>query len=180
MKPYRRLLLLLLFTALGLIFTSRPFWRQFYPFPYRPLIRTEARADRVDPRLVAAVIKVESGFNPWAVSQKGAVGLMQVMPATAAWIARVNGWRLNPGSLADPATNIRLGTWYLGYLFRQFHDLNLVLAAYNGGRTNVLRWRAGRSLGTGRDISRIPFPETRRFVRKVLLAYRFYRWLYGP
>lgn len=176
----KRFILLLIFLIISLGFASRPFWRLVYPFPDRPIISREARLAGFDPRLVAAVIKVESNFEPLAVSQKGAMGLMQIMPQTAEWVSRTNHWPFVKSQLFDPATNIRIGTWYLGYLFRQFNGLTPALAAYNGGRNNVARWQSFLSFKNGVDYSRIPFPETRRFVQKVLFAYRFYQWLYGP
>ena len=176
----KRFVLILVFAALAVGFASRPFWRLVYPFPHRVAISREARLAGLDPRVVAAVIKVESNFAPMAISQKGAVGLMQVMPKTAQWVAKTNNWSLTNTQLFDPDTNIKIGTWYLGYLFRQFNGLTLAIAAYNGGRGNVAKWRAGLSTNKGFDYKRIPYLETRFFVQRVLFTYQFYRWLYSP
>ena len=176
----KRFVLLLVFLVLAVGFASRPFWRWVYPFPDRAIINREARLAGLDPRLVAAVIKVESNFNPVAVSQKGAIGLMQIMPKTAQWVAKTNNWPLVTSQLFEPSSNIKIGTWYLGYLFRQFNGLTLTIAAYNGGRSNVSQWQSQLSSRQGFDYNRIPFPETRQFVQRVLFAYQFYRWLYGP
>lgn len=176
----KRFILVVVFLAFALGLASKPFWRLVYPFPDRPTISREARLAGLDPRLVAAVIKVESNFAPLAVSQKGAIGLMQIMPRTAAWVAQMNHWPFVNSQLFDSTTNIRIGTWYLGYLFGQFNGLSPAVAAYNGGRNNVARWKAFLSSKNGADYSQIPFPETRRFVQKVFFSYRFYQWLYSP
>ena len=107
----------------------------------------------VDPALIAAVIRVESGFRPDAVSPRGAQGVMQVMPDTAALLGFASG--------AEPQTNIDIGTRYLAHLLDQFGgDVELALAAYNAGPGAVRRW------GTVP-----PFRETRAFVRRVSAAY---------
>ncbi|HEX6988181.1 MAG TPA: lytic transglycosylase domain-containing protein [Bacillota bacterium] len=160
--------------------------RWAYPLPYRDVVVTHADSRGLDAALVAAVIRVESGFNPMAVSPRGARGLMQVMPATGEWVATQLGMTgFEPGDLHDVDTNIAIGTWYLADLLRTFDDdLVLALAAYNGGRGNVSRWiqdRPGASLRDGsldQRLAEIPFPETRRFVRRVLDGYRFYQLLY--
>jgi len=150
------------------------------PFPYRALVWQSARHMRLDPFLVAGVVRVESRFQPQVVSRRGAVGLMQIMPSTAVWIQRQLGERGTP-DLDDPAVNLRLGTWYLRYLNRRF-DGNwvLTLAAYNGGPQTVERWLGQgtlKSVDTNRDT--IPYPETRHFVQRVFLFRQLYRWMYG-
>ncbi len=157
--------------------SSKDFWRLFYPFPYRQTVEIQAKKNGLDPLLVAAVIRVESKFQAGAISNKGAIGLMQVMPQTGYWAAGEMGL---PGfsvrQLANPSINLAIGTWYLARLHREFGgNLVQVLAAYNGGDHNVKKW-----LRTGRldKISDIPFPETRNFVTKVLAGYVIYRRLY--
>jgi soluble lytic murein transglycosylase len=139
------------------------------------------RVYNVDPLLIAAVIKAESNFNSQAVSERGARGLMQIMPETGLWAAKQIGEpNLDSEDLFDPETNIKLGTWYLSDLEKEFDGSNvLILAAYNGGRGNVKDWLAGKTLiNPEGSISQIPFPETRHYVKKVLLYYRFYSYLY--
>jgi soluble lytic murein transglycosylase len=142
--------------------------RIVYPFPYRDIVLSAAASASVDPLLVVAVMREESGFVPDARSHAGAVGLMQLMPETARWMAAKA--KRPEGELHDPEYNIRLGAEYLGYLHRQFGgDTNKVLAAYNGGEGNVKRWK---------DLSKA-FPETRRYVQRSLITYRRYRWIYA-
>ncbi|HZX30465.1 MAG TPA: lytic transglycosylase domain-containing protein [Rhodocyclaceae bacterium] len=117
------------------------------------LVARHARARGLDPALVEAVVRAESAYRSQAVSPKGAVGLMQVMPDT--------GRRFGISDLADPDGNLRAGTAYLGYLLDLFGDLPLALAAYNAGEGAVLRH--GRSIP--------PYPETQAYVRGILGAY---------
>ncbi len=129
----------------------------------RPLLQEAARAHRIDEELLKALIAAESGFDPQAVSPKGAIGLMQVMPATAARFG-VSGDARQPieRKLAEPATNIRTGARYLRFLLNLFpNQLELALAAYNAGEGAVQR--AG---------NRIPdYRETQNYVRTVMQLY---------
>lgn len=121
-------------------------------FPYATSIRRAAERHGIDPLLVAAVVETESHFNARAVSRRGAVGLMQVMPSTAA---------LEPEALVEPTLNLEHGARYLRYLIDRYEgDLELALAAYNAGPTNVRRYGGVP-----------PFRETRRYVEKVLERY---------
>ena len=127
--------------------------------PFAKLIEAAAREASLDPALVHAVIAVESGYNPAARSPKGALGLMQVLPATALRYGIRNAAR-------SPAANLRAGTRYLSELMALFDDrLELVLAAYNAGEAAVLRY--------GERIP--PFRETRQYVPAVLARYREWR-----
>ena len=121
-------------------------------FPYATSIRQAAERHGLDPLLVVAVVETESHFNARAVSHRGAVGLMQVMPSTAS---------LEPEALAEPTLNLEHGARYLRYLIDRYDgDLELALAAYNAGPTNVRRYGGVP-----------PFRETRRYVEKVLERY---------
>ncbi len=164
----------------GLAATARWWGRLFFPLPYQKLVAAHARLQSLDPLLVQAMIREESSFNPSAVSRRGALGLMQIMPETGAWIAGQLGEEFNPARLFTPADNIRFGTWYLAALRAEFGgDLVKTLVAYNAGSHRVQYWLAtgawdGR-LGT---LDRLPFPETRQYVMKIMRSYRIYRFLY--
>lgn len=175
LRPVLFLLLVLL-----LVFGAGRAARAFYPVFYQEIIFHYAREYNLDPYLIAAIIKTESNFNPRAVSPKGALGLMQVMPKTGQWVAEEMGQAVfDPEQLFDPETNIRFGAWYLADLSREFQgDPVLVLAAYNGGRSNVKKWLAGEGRTRIKNIDRVPFPETRQFIRKVLWNYKVYKFLY--
>ncbi len=155
--------------------------RIFYPFPHREAILYYAQAYDVDHLLLVAMAKAESSFDSRAVSEKGARGLMQIMPDTGQWIARqMDDSTFNPERLFEPETNIKYGTWYIADLQKEFHgNTVLVLAAYNGGRGNVSEWLTRKEISGGKNIiEQIPFPETRHYVRKVLLYHRIYSFLY--
>ncbi|MFT4036008.1 MAG: lytic transglycosylase domain-containing protein [Patulibacter sp.] len=147
------------------------------PLQHDDIIRQQARAKGIDPSLIAAVIYTESHFRP-RTSPAGAVGLMQITPATADFIARKSGGiRFETADLATPQINIAYGTWYLRYLLRRFDaDVTLGLAAYNGGEGNVERWVSeAKARGEPFRVSAIPFKETREYVGKVLDAQQRYR-----
>ncbi len=156
-------------------------WRVGYPWPHRELIERYARANELDPYLVAAVIRVESSFRAGAISPKGARGLMQIMPATGGWIAsQLSIENFHAGRLFEVELNIKMGTWYLRHLIDQFAgNLEVAIAAYNGGRGNIKNWLdQGIWSGERSSIERIPFPETRNYVWRVLRVYAIYQELY--
>lgn len=139
------------------------------PAPEIRMIITEyAHKYRVQRHLVEAVMHAESKFDQKAVSHVGAVGMMQLMPKTAEWIAQEG--ELQYTDLKEPRQNIMLGTWYIDYLLKKYHNNEvLALAAYNAGRGNVDEWIT--EYGWKDDftnIKEIPFPETREFVKLVV------------
>lgn len=128
------------------------------PDRYASLVKQVAREHRIDQALLQAVIAAESGYDPYAISRKGAVGLMQLMPGTAR--------RYGVKDLYDPAQNIRGGARYLHDLMRKFNnDLSLSLAAYNAGEEAIVRH--------GNRIP--PYRETRLYVPRVMDLYKRYR-----
>jgi soluble lytic murein transglycosylase-like protein len=153
----------------------RALWRLLYPAPPAEAIVRAARESGLDPNLVAAVALQESAFNPLAVSSAGARGLLQVMPSVGAELAAaLRIARFTPGDLFDPATNLRLGCAHLRDYRRRFDSLPRALAAYNGGPARVERWAAGASVDDERFVERIPIPETRLYVKRVLAGARLY------
>ena len=106
-------------------------------------MRGHAKNYHLNPALLAAVIEQESKFDASARSSAGAVGLMQLQPATAKGIAKYTGGsKFVVSDLDDPEINIRYGAWYLHHLLQKYDDEKLALAAYNAGQQNVDRWRA--------------------------------------
>jgi soluble lytic murein transglycosylase len=154
--------------------------KSVFPLEHAGAVRAAADRHHLDPALVAAVIYVESGFDAGVESGSGAVGLMQVMPETAAEIAtRTDGHRFTEADLLVPRFNVLYGCYYLRRLLRRY-DGSVVeaLAAYNAGAGNVDDWRAQQN---GRlALAAIPFPETREYVQQVLRARGIYRHVYGP
>lgn len=153
--------------------------RAVYPLEHDGLIREAAHRNDVDPALIAAVIYAESGFREDAVSPRGAVGLMQLLPSTATEIARrTGGERFVVDDLRDAAVNIRYGTHYLAALLERY-DGSLVeaLAAYQAGARVVDRW-AARGGGVLR-LGDIPYADTRDYVHEVIGMRRIYRRAYA-
>ncbi len=143
-----------------------------WPAPFHP------PGDRLDAATALGVMRQESSFDPDAVSPVGARGLMQLMPATAAAVARSLGDQAAPEPLTDPQLNMRLGTVYLAGLLAQFGGaLPVALAAYNAGPSRAAAWLAGRNPAT-LDIvdwiELIPFDETRNYVQRCLEGITLY------
>jgi len=152
---------------------SEPPWyaRLWYPLRYASIVRGHARNYDLNPALLAAVIEQESKFRADAKSSAGAIGLMQLQPATARGIAiRTGGTKFVLSDLYDPEINVRYGAWYLHHLLLKYGDERLALAAYNAGQENVDRWRAQ---GEG-----VQFPETRAYIDKVERLKGIYRRAY--
>ena len=172
--------LLVLAVAMLLEYWSPPWWRRLsYPLDYEQHIAGAAKRHSVDPYLVAALIRVESSFDPEVRSPKGATGLMQLLPSTARYVAKRRGRKFAQADLLRPEYNIDVGTYYMSYLLVRYGTLRYALAAYNGGEANVDRWIAGREGDDPAKVVRdIPFPETRRFVTSVLVARSAYAELY--
>jgi soluble lytic murein transglycosylase len=154
---------------------TEPAWwaRIWYPLRYSTIVRGHAHNYDLNPALLAAVIDQESKFNADAKSSAGAIGLMQLQPATAKGIAiRTGGSKFVLSDLYNPEINVRYGAWYLHHLLQKYGgDEEVALAAYNAGQENVDRWRAA---GEG-----VQFPETRAYVAHVEKLKGIYRRTYG-
>jgi soluble lytic murein transglycosylase len=151
------------------------------PLSDASVIREQAAAKHLDPALIAAVIYAETKFEP-RTSSAGAEGLMQIEPETAEFLAkRSGGYRFTTSDLATPSVNVAYGSYYLRYLLDHYDGNEmLAVAAYNAGLANVDRWVAkARAEGGQLTVDRIPFSETRAYVRRVLEAQRSYRATYG-
>ncbi len=146
----------------------------YYPWPYQSAFLSAADRYGLSPYLLAAVARSESRFDPAATSRRGAVGLMQLMPATGRY---VSGHDAHP-ALRSPGDNIALGARYLAQLLRQFSSQTAAIAAYNGGEANVHLWIARGVWRPGQPLQRIPYPETRDFVARVERTASWYRYLY--
>jgi soluble lytic murein transglycosylase len=153
---------------------TEPAWwaRLWFPLRYSTTVRAEAANEHLDPALLSAVIEQESKFDPNARSRTGAVGLMQLQPATAKGIAlRTHGSRFVLSDLTNPAINVRYGAWYLRHLLDEYGDERTALAAYNAGQENVDRWLAKHEP--------VQFPETRAYVARVERLKGIYRRAYA-
>ena len=166
----------------------------FYPVKYENEIIEASREFGVDSYLIASVINAESRFDQNAVSSKGAVGLMQVLPTTAVWVVKkisnlnasdsydvkflsnLYDSKTKSGELFDPKTNIRIGTYYLSYLINKFKDLKVSLCAYNAGEGIVKEWLNNSKYSVdGKHIDFIPYEETKNYINKIERNMKFYK-----
>lgn len=179
---YRTLPILAMLVVVGLTYglsamPSSLARRYLFPVSYRDAILSSSERHSVDPLLVCAIIKCESGWNASAVSDAGAVGLMQLMPSTSQELADyglVDAWGYDPSDLTTPETNIEYGCAYLGQLGSLLASTDEVICAYNAGPGSVEGWLSG-----GGDIADvIAFPETALYLKRVKDAYNSYQALY--
>ncbi len=156
------------------------YWQALYPFPFLEPIETWSQERQLNPLLVTALIRQESRFMPGIRSSVGATGLMQVMPDTGAWIAKQI--KLKQYQLNDPDDNIKLGTWYLDYTHQEYGGNSmLAVASYNAGPGAVGSWVA--KVGQQDPdvfIEKIPYDETKGYVKAVFENYWNYLRLYNP
>ena len=153
----------------------------FYPQKYREQVQKYSDEFDVEEPLIYAVIRTESGFRPEVESSAGAIGLMQLMPATFDWLQESLDGTVTYSSdaLTDPDINIRYGTYLLSVLMKQYGNRDTAVAAYNAGTTTVDGWLKDSSYSTdGKTLSKIPYEETDNYVDRVGHAYDLYKKLY--
>ena len=156
--------------------------RYCYPLKYSNYVAKYSKQYDLDPYFVMAVIKAESNFNENATSAKNAHGLMQITSETAQWASeKMKIENYNDKMLYEPKFNIDMGCWYVSDLTKEFNgNIDLVLAAYNGGRGNVQKWLNSQNHSSdGKTLEYIPFKETDKYVKKVKVNYSIYKYLYG-
>ncbi|MEL6440899.1 MAG: transglycosylase SLT domain-containing protein [Cyanobacteria bacterium J06621_8] len=159
---------------------TQTYWQSLFPIPYQTAVMQHAQQQQLNPLLVVSVMRKESSFDPKINSAVGAVGLMQIVPPTARWVAQQ--LQLPDYSLTNPEDNIRIGTWYLRHNHRRYDDNSLLaVASYNAGTSNVNVWinRYG-SKDFDRFVEQIPFRETQDYVEGVFGNYWNYLRLYNP
>lgn len=156
------------------------YWQALYPFPFSEPIQKWSQQRQLNPLLVTGLMRQESRFESKIASSAGAVGLMQVMPETADWVAAQIS--LKQYDLEKPDDNINLGTWYLDYTHREYTDNSVfAVASYNAGPGSVADWiKKYDTDDLDRFVEQIPFPETRGYVESVLGNYWNYLRLYNP
>ena len=170
-----------------------------YPLKYKQEIEDASTEFNIPAQLIASVINAESGFDKNAISNKGAVGLMQIMPSTAEWVvkkmladggANVNFSKLSKnkdfstelynvadksGELFDVKTNIRIGTYYLTYLINKFSNLETAICAFNAGEGTVANWLKNAEYSEdGAQLKKVPYKETKNYLEKVKLNLKIY------
>ncbi len=156
--------------AVGLLLYTGTAWNLFRPVVHKDVINKYAAIYHMDPLWIMAIAKVESRFEASARSPRGAVGLMQLLPSTAAELApEVGLTHFQESDLKDPDINMHMGVHYLAKLQRMFPDDEVaVLSAYNAGPGITQQWRRGKP---ALDSTEIEYPETRQFVKQVQQTY---------
>lgn len=159
-----------------------------FPLKHKEKIVEISKKYGVEPYVVASIINAESGFNEKAVSNKGALGLMQLLPSTAKWVSgflngeniaieveKLDGYN-NENPLFNPQINIELGTRYFLYLLNKFENQKVALCAYNAGEGMVQKWLQNKGFSKdGKTLETIPFEETRNYVNKVERGIKIYK-----
>ena len=161
---------------------------QFYPRKFSEIVEKEAEKNGVEEALIYAIIKAESKFDQYSVSDAGAVGLMQVMPDTVKWLVTLKGDEaeeyegdLTEDELCNAELNIHYGTYYLKYLKERYpnSDVATIAAAYNAGHGAVDEWLENSEYSEdGVNLTTIPYAETSAYSRKVSNYYEKYKELY--
>lgn len=154
-------------------------WDAAYPRAFESDVREAARVTRIAPELIWSVMRQESAFEPEVVSYADAIGLMQLMPATAAAVASRTGTPYSRNVLYDATTNVRLGAAYLAELYRRY-GVPLCFAAYNAGEHRVEEWLARGEQDLDRFVEDIPFAQTRNYTRRVTASLAHYRFREAP
>lgn len=159
------LIIILFITVIIFLMQSDWFWNALSPVFYKDILYKYAGVYKMDPLLIAAIINVESKFISIATSGKGAIGLMQVLPATAEEIAKeLNMDYLNVDELYEPEKNIKIGFYYISRLQKKFNgNIILALSAYNAGISKAKDWQK--------------YKETKEFVNKVMRTYRRFKFI---
>ena len=176
-------IILLIITILFVIFKDK-LLKILYPKTYSEIVSVYAEEYDVEENLIYAVIKAESNFDSSAVSNRDAIGLMQIVEETAIDDAKRNQIDIDTENiteeLLDIDNNINIGTKYLSTLLTQYGNIEVALAAYNAGIGTVNNWIEKQVIqADGSDIENIPYKETNNYVRKILRDYRIYNELYG-
>ena len=166
-----------------LIFARNPILKIIYPRTYEEAVLIYSEEYGVDDNLILALIKAESNFDANAISNRNAIGLMQLMEETAKDVANQNGIELDDENieqeLCDVYKNVQIGTCYIAALLKRYENKEIALAAYNAGIGTVDNWiDKGIIKADGSDIENIPYKETNYYVRKILRDYEFYNNLY--
>ncbi|MEF9952342.1 MAG: lytic transglycosylase domain-containing protein [Clostridium sp.] len=178
LKKFAKILLVLAIIIGGMVALHKPILKQIYKLEHRETIDKYAEINNLDKYVVYSLIKKESKYDPLAVSKKGAMGLMQIMPETGLYLAKITKEKgFEEMDLYDAETNVKLGTYYLSKLRDDFKgNMDAALAAYNGGEGNVRKWMADNN--NELDPDKIPFIQTKDYVKSINKDMKIYKYLY--
>ncbi len=147
-----------------------------YPLSYKETIIENCDKYNFEYDFIASLINAESGFDKDSVSNKGAVGLMQIMPKTAEFVCKKINEKYDYEKLKDPQFNIKIGTYYLKYLNAKFSDKIVLLCAYNAGEGVVSNWLKNKEYSKdGKTLNKIPYSSTDAYVEKILKTQKIYK-----
>ena len=176
-------ILIILIALVFLIVFNKKIEKIFYPKKYEEIVNIYSKEYEVDKNLIFAVIKAESNFDEKAISNRNALGLMQIMEDTAIEVADKNNIYIDKNNSEEEIlkanNNINIGTKYLSILLEKYQNIELTLAAYNAGTGKVDKWiEEGILKKDGSNIENIPYKETNNYIRKILQSYKIYNKLY--
>lgn len=189
-RRQRRRMLLAIFASALIVLIALGAWALFgrgrmdlsrYPMTYAPEIRAAAQEFSLDPAYVASVVLAESSFDAEAVSSAGAIGLMQIMPATGEWIAgKLEDEPFDVQRLYQPEVNLRYGCWYLRFLLDRYdEDMYTASTAYHQGQGRVDQWLEDPQYSQdGRTLTAISSAVTDTYVNRIMESYANYQELY--
>ena len=163
------------------VFNVEDVYKLRYPTNYAEYVTKYSAIYDVDEYLVYSIIRSESNYKEDVVSNKGAMGLMQIMPDTGKWVAEKLAIKnFTSQDLLDSEKNIMIGVWYFKYLLDKFNgELSLAIAAYNAGPTNVSKWLEQEEYSNdGLTLNNIPFEETKKYEKKIMNTYTMYKKIY--
>ena len=165
-KVVRRIIIFIILIILVCALIAGVFF-YFYPLKYKDTIIEIANQYNIEPVMIASIINAESGFDANSVSNVGAVGLMQLMPATAEYIALKSGIEYDSARLTEPRYNITLGTAYFAYLLKIFGDTDTAICAYNAGPNKVQEWLSNSEYSKNGVLLSTPYPATNYYLAKI-------------
>lgn len=146
---------------------------------YSSYIKTLSKTYDIDQNLIFAIIKVESNFNPKAISSKNAKGLMQIKQSTFDFICKKYNFSYKSEQILDPKINLNVGVAYLNYLSGKFYFDQEILSAYNAGEGNVSSWLKDKNFSDdGVRLKSLPFKETSNYIKKVNFYKNFYKGIF--
>ncbi|MFU0833636.1 MAG: Lytic transglycosylase domain-containing protein [Oscillospiraceae bacterium] len=181
-RYYKSVLLLVVLLVVAVVLLHAGyirFQKSLYPLRYTEYVEKYAQEYNLDPALVYAVIRSESNFNADAESRSGALGLMQLMPDTFQWLQESENESYSDENLLQPDINIRYGCRYLSMMLEKYGVLRTALCAYNAGTGTVDSWLKDPQLSPdGKNLSKIPYPETENYANAVETSYAKYQKLY--
>lgn len=175
------LFIVIILLSVLLAYSIKFFYKKAYPVDYNDLVYYQSSINGLEPSLVFAVIRTESGFDKNAQSHVGAKGLMQITDETLGWlIYRTESPAYTPEDLFEPNINVGFGTALLRILINEFGTVENALCAYHAGWGNAKSWLENpRTAPDGKNIENIPFGDTNRYVIKVIKTQKIYKQLYN-